>query len=78
MKKDLTMRIFYTTTNNGDGSSSVAFYDSQECIDKLEEHDPETYGSGEGGSYFDVEGTITGITIETMEDVLEEIGDDED
>jgi hypothetical protein len=72
------MRIFYTTTNNGDGSSSVSFYESQECIDMLEESDPETYGSGEGGSYFDVEGTITGITIETMEDVLAQIADMQD
>lgn len=67
------MRIYYTTTNNGDGSASVSFYESQECIDLLEEDDPETYGMGEGGSFFDVEGTITGITVETLADVQAEI-----
>ncbi len=70
------MRVFYTTTDNGDGSSSVSFYESKECIELLEEANPETYGSGEGGSYFDVEGTITGITIETLEDVKAEIADE--
>lgn len=69
------MRVFYTATNNGDGSSSVEFFDSQECITKLEDKDPEGYSCGEGGSSFDVpDGTvITGIEIHTMADVDEQL-----
>lgn len=70
------MRIFYTTVDNGDGSSSVQFFDSKECIKFLEDVDPEGYHAGEGGSWFDIEGTISGITILTMNDVLEEYDDD--
>jgi hypothetical protein len=67
------LRVYYTTANNGDGSSSVKFFESQECIDLLEEHDPDSYGSGEGGSYFDIEGAITFQSnwekIQTLEQV---------
>ena len=66
------MRIYYTTCNNGDGSASVRFFESQECIDYLEENDPEGFGSGEGGSYMDIEGTVTGIEIEKFEDIKSE------
>lgn len=69
------MRIFYTTSNNGDGSASVHFFESQECIDLLEDHDPETYASGEGGGWFDVEGTITGIEIQSLAEVQQDIED---
>lgn len=51
------MRVFYTTSDNGDGSNSVEFFDSQECIDWLESDEnpsSDDYQSGEGGSYFDV------------------------
>lgn len=68
--------IYYTGTNGGDGSIGVSFYESQECIDLLEEHDPETYGQGEGGGEFEVEGEITGINVETLADVKTEIGAD--
>lgn len=64
------MRVYFTTQNNGDGSSSVMFFDSQECIDYLEDIDPEGYGGGEGGGSFDITGKIIGIEIRTMKDVL--------
>ena len=69
------MRVYYTTSDGGDGSSSVQFFESQECIDLLEDYDPEGYASGEGGGWFDVEGTITGITIKTLASVLDQIKD---
>ncbi len=69
------MRIYYTCSNNGDGSSSVRFYESQECIDLLEDKDPEGYAGGEGGGYFYVEGTVTGLDIETLEQVKEDLED---
>jgi hypothetical protein len=68
--------IYYTGTDGGDGTVGVSFYDSKECIDKLEEHDPEGH-RGEGGGSFQITGEITGITIDTMEDVdqyLEDMG----
>lgn len=69
------MRIYYTGTDGGDGSLGVQFFESQECIDLLEEHDMETY-RGEGGGWFDVEGTIFGIEIQTLDQVKEEIGEE--
>lgn len=69
------MKIYYITANNGDGSSSTEFYDSMECIDYLTDYDKcdERYMDGDGGSYgcFEVpDGTpITGITIETLDDI---------
>jgi hypothetical protein len=60
--------IYFTGVDNGDGSISVSFYESQECIDLLEEHDPECH-RGDGGGQFTVEGEIEGIEIETLEDV---------
>ena len=63
------MKIFFTASNNGDGSSSVHFFESKECIDLLEEHDPEGYGGGEGGDWLEVpDGTIvTGITVKNLD-----------
>lgn len=66
--------IYYTASDNGDGSVSVSFYDSGECIDLLEKHDPESY-RGEGGGSFCVDGEISGITVETRADVAEHIKD---
>ncbi len=66
-------RIFYTTHDNGDGSTGVSFYESQECIKLLEEAIPDMYASGEGGSSFEVDGMIYGIHVYTLEDVKEEI-----
>lgn len=66
--------IYYTGTDNGDGSVGVSFYESRECIEKLEECDPEGH-RGEGGGRFTVEGNITGITIQTMADVDEYLSD---
>lgn len=71
----MTRRVYFTTSNNGDGSSSVHFYDSQECIERLEEADPEGYSQGEGGGWFVIEGDITGITVDTMADVEQYISD---
>lgn len=63
-------RVYYTTTNNGDGSSSVEFFETQEQIDELEEEDPETYGMGEGGSWFEIsdDAVIEGINIQKVVD----------
>jgi hypothetical protein len=60
------MKVYFTGTDQGDGSLGVEFFDSQEAIEKLEEEDYETY-RGEGGDWFEVpDGTvITGITIHT-------------
>jgi hypothetical protein len=65
-------RIYYTGIDQGDGSVGVGFYESQQCIDLLEEHDPESY-RGEGGGSFQVDGEIRGIYIQTLEEVKEEI-----
>lgn len=44
--------VFAVLRNNGDGSSSICWFDGSEvCIEELlelEERDPETWGSGEG------------------------------
>lgn len=74
------MKVYYTATNGGDGSASVSFFETQACIDKLEEADPETYGQGEGGSSFEVpDGTVfTGIEIHTEEAVDAAIVEGED
>jgi hypothetical protein len=69
-----TTTIFFTGVDGGDGSISVAFYDSQECIDLLEEHDPESH-RGEGGGSFTVIGEVEGLNIETIEDVKEYLRD---
>lgn len=63
------MKIFYSGKDCGDGSLAVEFFDSQETIDLLEEHDCEGY-RGEGGGCFEVpDGTvITGLDITTYED----------
>lgn len=66
------MRVYFTTQDNGDGSSSVVFFDSQECIDFLEENDPDTYASGEGGSSFEITGKIVGITIRNLEQTIKD------
>ncbi len=64
--------IYYTGTDGGDGSVGVSFYESQECIDLLEEHQPEYY-RGEGGGSFRVSGEIVGIEIQTLAEVREEL-----
>jgi hypothetical protein len=69
-----TKTIYYTGVDGGDGSVSVSFYDSQECIDLLEEHDPE-YHRGEGGGSFTVTGEVTGLNIENIDDVKEYLRD---
>lgn len=63
-------RIYYTVRDNGDGSHTVEFFDSQKCIDYLEENDCETYGTGEGGGFFDIEGTVSEIHIQTMSELF--------
>lgn len=68
--------IYYTTSDNGDGSSSVQFFDCQEAIDILEEHDPEGYGCGEGGSSFEIDGEITGIDIKTLAQAQEQVAEE--
>jgi len=50
--------IYYTVRNNGDGSGSVEFFYDKECINLLENHDPETYASGEGGGSFNYTGEL--------------------
>ncbi len=69
------MHIYFTASNNGDGSASVEFFESKECITLLEEADPEGYGMGEGGGCMVFDGTQPpdGITVETLESVKERI-----
>jgi hypothetical protein len=74
------MKVYYTGQDCGDGSLHVRFFDSRECIEELEERDPESF-RGEGGGNFTVDGTITGISIETMDDVktyLKDVFEDEE
>lgn len=63
--------IYYASYNQGDGSAGVRFFEDQECIDLLEEHDLEGFGQCEGGGSFEVNGSISGIEIETLDDVKE-------
>lgn len=73
------MKVFYTVVKDGSifhaNSAFVAFFDSEECITKLEEKGAEGYRAGEGGGSFEVpDGTIiTGIQIQTMADVEEQL-----
>lgn len=62
-------KIFYTTADNGDGSSSVWFFESQECIQALENHDPGTWAAGEGGGSFLCE-RISEVDVLTIADVM--------
>ena len=64
--------MYYTTIDNGDGSSSTRFFESQECIDYLEDVNPEAFGAGEGGSWFEYEGTIS-IIPELFKEVWKNI-----
>jgi hypothetical protein len=66
----MSTTIYYTAYDNGDGSCSVRFYDSEACIDLLEEKNPESY-RGDGGGSFTVDGIITGIDVNSMSDVQE-------
>lgn len=66
--------IYYTTSNNGDGSASVWFLESQACIDLLEEKDPEGFGMGEGGGFFTLDGE-TSIKVDTMQDVVDHLSE---
>lgn len=65
-------KIFYSVCNNGDGSASVWFFDSQECIDILEKADPDNWFMGEGGGHF-FASEVSNITIFTKEQVLLDI-----
>lgn len=62
-------KIFYTVSDGGDGSYSTWFFDSQECIDLLEERNPDVWACGEGGGFF-YASDIQGIHIYDMEQVL--------
>lgn len=39
---------YYLITDNGDGSSSVQWFDEKPDLEALEEEDPETYFGNEG------------------------------
>ena len=69
------MRIWYTGTDNGDGSIGVRFFYDQESIYMLDEFDPETY-RGEGGGSFEMPADAvfaSGLSISTLEEVNAEI-----
>jgi hypothetical protein len=68
-----TRTIYYTGVDGGDGSISVEFFESQECIDLLEEAIPEYY-RGEGGNSFTVTGE-TDLEVTTLEEVKEQIAE---
>lgn len=72
----MTKTIYYTAVNGHDGSASVAFFECGECIDLLEEHDPETYSMGEGGSSFVVNGT-TDLQVRTLASVKKQVEDED-
>lgn len=63
-------QIFYTVADNGDGSYSTYFFESLECIEALEEHDPDTWAAGEGGGSFMCK-DISGVAVLTLVDVAE-------
>jgi hypothetical protein len=67
--------IWYTTVDAGDGSYYVRFFESEECITLMGEHDPEGYSDGDGcvAWSFTVDGEITGIEVTTLEEVKAEI-----
>lgn len=67
------MRYYFTTRDNGDGSSSVEFFESREAIQFAEEHWPEEYGSGEGGGWLDglIDGWHYGVLRPTTMQELE-------
>lgn len=68
------MRIYFMAVDHGDGSLGVAFYESKKCIELLEKHDPECYrGEGGGCMVFDGLDVPNGITVQTLEEVQEEI-----
>lgn len=67
-------KIFYTVSDNGDGGSSVRFFESQECIDTLEDKNSDVWASGEGGGSFYAD-NIQGIKIYTMSDVISSLED---
>lgn len=46
--EESTMKYFYMIRNNGDGSSSVEFVDSEETQKLLAKQDPEAYQDGDG------------------------------
>jgi hypothetical protein len=66
--------IWFLGANPQDSNLGVRFFESQDCIQRLKEHSPNVYGNVEPGS-FTVDGTITGIKVETMADVVENSGD---
>lgn len=79
----MRVRVYYTSVNCGDGSHHVEFFESQECISFLEEHDPESYSEGEGGGSFevvedgghlDLSEILPGLPISTLEQVKKRCG----
>ena len=56
------MKIWYLIASNGDGSSKVNFYQTEQGLQQLVDSDAETYGCNENGPQsFDVnaDGTTT-------------------
>lgn len=49
-------KYFYTARDNGDGSASIEWFESQDAIDFAESEWPEEYGAGEGGGWIEVDG----------------------
>ena len=74
------MRVWLLSTDQGDGSRGIQFFDNKESCNRLIEHDPDTYSDGDGGNIYSFEvpdGTeITGINIRTVEDVNEMIDEE--
>lgn len=64
------MRIYYTAMDCGDGSLHVRFFDDENCVKLLNEHEPETYPEHSGG-HFDCD-NFTGV-VSSMEEVLKDI-----
>lgn len=68
------MRIYYTTVNQFDGSYGVQFFDSQECIDILEDCDSDAYSCGEGGGSFECDNfSLEVLDINWVKDYCDEI-----
>lgn len=65
------MKVFYLTTNNGDGSSSVQFFKNEETAQQLlsDDGDLEAYGCNEGQVYsFEINGDNIVTNIDFFED----------
>lgn len=58
------MKIYYMTSDNGDGSASTHFYKDgpgvEARLEAMIEGDPESYGGNEGGpGEFEITGEVT-------------------